>query len=44
MRLGLVSAVRRAWAPVGVKVRQQVQKVRKWRYLVVAIEVLAGRL
>src|SRR5919106_2354380 len=34
----------RVWAPVGVKVRQQEQKVREWRYLVVAIEVLAGRL
>ena len=44
MRVGLVSVVRRVWAPVGVKVRQQVQKVREWRYLVVAIEVLAGRL
>lgn len=44
MRVGLVSVVRRVWAPVGVKVRQQVQKVREWRYLVVAIEVLVGRL
>lgn len=44
MRVGLVSAVRRVWAPVGVKVRQRVQQVRKWRYLVLAIEVLAGRL
>jgi len=42
MRVGLVSVVRRVWAPVGVKVRQQVQKVREWRYLVVAIEILAG--
>jgi hypothetical protein len=44
MRVGLVGVVRRVWAPVGVKVRPQVQKVREWRYLVVAIEVLAGRL
>ena len=44
MRVGLVGVVRRVWAPVGVKVRQQVQKVREWRYLVMAIEVLAGRL
>jgi hypothetical protein len=44
MRVGLVSVVRRVWAPVGVKVRQRVQKVREWRYLAVAIEVLAGRL
>ncbi len=44
MRVGLVSLVRRVWAPVGVKVRQKVQQVRKWRYLVVAIEVWEGRL
>lgn len=44
MRVGLVGVVRRVWTPVGVKVRQQVQKVREWRYLVMAIEVLAGRL
>ena len=44
MRVGLVSVVRRVWAPVGVKVRQRVQQVRKWRYLVLAIEVWAGRL
>lgn len=41
MRVGLVSVLRRVWAPVGVKVRQ---RVRKWRYLVLAIEVWAGRL
>lgn len=44
MRVGLVSVVRRVWAPVGVKVRQRVRQVRKWRYLVVAIEIWAGRL
>ena len=44
MRVGLVSVVRRVWAPAGVKVRQRVQQVRQWRYLVVAIEVLVGRL
>jgi hypothetical protein len=44
MRVGLVSVVRRVWAPVGVKVRQPVQQVRQWRYLVAAIEVWAGRL
>lgn len=44
MRVGLVSVVRRVWAPVGVEVRQRVQQVRKWRYLVLAIEVWAGRL
>jgi hypothetical protein len=44
MRVGLVSVVRRVWALVGVKVRQLVQKAREWRYLVVAIEIGAGRL
>jgi hypothetical protein len=44
MRVGLVGVARRVWAPAGVKVRQQVQKVREWRYLVMAIEVVAGRL
>jgi hypothetical protein len=44
MRVGLVSVVRRVWAPVGVKVRQPMQQVRQWRYLVAAIEVWAGRL
>ncbi len=44
MRVGLVNVVRRVWAPVGVKVRQKVQQVRQWRYLVVAIEVWSGRL
>jgi len=39
MRVGLVSVVRRVWAPVGVKVRQQVQQVREWRYLMVALEI-----
>lgn len=44
MRVGLVSTVRRVWAPGGMKVRQLVQQVREWRYLVVAIEIGAGRL
>ena len=44
MRVGLVSVVRRVWAPRGVKVRQRVQQVREWRYLVVALEVQAGHL
>ena len=44
MRVGLVSTVRRVWAPRGVKVRQKVQMVREWRYLVVAVEIGTGRL
>jgi hypothetical protein len=43
MRMGLVSTVRRVWAPRGVKVRQAVQMVRAWRYLVVAVDVQDGR-
>lgn len=44
MRVGLMSTVRRVWAPRGVKVRQLVQMVREWRYLVAAVDPQAGRL
>jgi DDE superfamily endonuclease len=44
MRVGLMSTVRRVWAPRGVQVRQLVQFVRQWRYLVLAVDVVAGRL
>jgi len=44
MRLGLVSTVRRVWAPRGVKVRQVVQMRREWQYLNLAVDVRAGRL
>jgi hypothetical protein len=44
MGVGLVSLVRRVWAPRGVKVRQKVQMVREWRYLVAAVDVVAGRI
>lgn len=44
MRVGLVGTVRRVWAPCGVNVCQPVQMVRAWRYLVVAVDVQAGRL
>ena len=43
MRVGLMSTVRRVWAPRGVKVRQPVQMVREWRYLVAAVDVQNGR-
>lgn len=43
MRVGLVSKVRRVWAPHGVRVHQKVQMNRKWRYLVVAVEIGTGR-
>ncbi len=36
--------VRRVWAPRGVKVRQRLQLEYKWRYLVLALDVRAGRL
>lgn len=44
MRVGLRGMVRRVWGPRGVKVRQAVQLVYKWRYLSLAVDVLAGRL
>ena len=44
MRVGLIGTVRRIWAPCGVKVRQAVQMVREWRYLVAAVDVQAGQL
>src|SRR5919199_1544734 len=44
LRVGLVSAVRRVWAPRGVKVRQVVQFRREWCYLNLAVDVRAGRL
>jgi hypothetical protein len=44
MRVGLISQVRRVWAPRGVKVRQPVQQVHDWRYLNLAVDVQAGRL
>ena len=44
MRLGLVSTVRRVWAPRGVKVRQVVQMRREWQSLNLAVDVRAGRL
>lgn len=44
MRLGLRGLVRRVWAPRGVKVRQSLQLVYEWRYLVLAVDGLRGRL
>lgn len=38
MRVGLVSTVRRVWVPRGVKVRQKVQMVREWRYLMAILD------
>ena len=36
--------VRRVWAPKGVKVRQRLQLEYKWRYLVLAVDVVRGRI
>jgi hypothetical protein len=44
MRLGLHGRVRRVWAPRGVKIRQRVQLVYEWRYLVLAVDGMRGRL
>jgi hypothetical protein len=44
MRLGLHGRVRRVWAPRGVKVRQRVQLVYEWRYLVLAVDGRTGQL
>jgi hypothetical protein len=44
MRVGLMGVVRRVWGVRGVKVRQRRQMAREWRYLNLAVDVLAGRL
>lgn len=44
MRVGLRGMVRRVWAPRGVKVRQKLQLIYKWRYLSLAADVLSGRI
>jgi hypothetical protein len=44
MRVGLMSQVRRVWAPRGVKVRQRIQMDRVWRYLALAVDPRRGRL
>jgi hypothetical protein len=44
MRVGLHGTARRVWGRRGVKVRQRVQFSYKWRYLVLVVDVRAGRL
>ena len=44
MRLGLISQVRRVWAPRGIKVVQRVAMTREWRYLALAVDPQRGRL
>jgi len=44
MRVGLMSQVRRVWAPRGVKVTQKVELRREWRYLNLAVNGVEGKL
>jgi hypothetical protein len=44
MRVGLHGTARRVWGRRGVKVRQRVQCSYQWRYLVLVVDVRAGRL
>lgn len=44
LRLGLRGLVRRVWAPRGVKVVQPLELRYDWRYLVLAVDGLAGTL
>lgn len=44
MRVGLRGIVRRVWAPRGVKIRQPLQLTYEWRYLVLAVDGVHGRL
>lgn len=44
MRLGLLSQVRRVWAPRGVKVVQKVAMTRAWRYLALVVNPRQGTL
>lgn len=40
MRFGLYGQVRRRWGKRGVKIRQPLQIVYQWRYLVLAVDVI----
>ena len=44
LRLGLRGLVRRVWAPRGVKIVQPLELRYEWRYLVLAVDGLAGTL
>lgn len=44
LRLGLRGVVRRVWAPRGVKIGQPLELRYQWRYLVLAVDGLAGTL
>jgi hypothetical protein len=44
IQVGLLGQVRRRWGRCGVRIRQRVQRKRKYRSLFVAVEVRTGRL
>jgi hypothetical protein len=44
LRLGLRGVVRRVWAPRGVKIVQPLELRYEWRYLMLAVDGLAGTL
>lgn len=44
MRVGLIGATRRVWAPRGVKVEQVVEYKFEWEYLNLAVNGLTGQL
>ncbi len=44
LRLGLRGLVRRVWAPRGVKIVQALELRYEWRYLVLAVDGLSGKL
>ena len=44
IRVGLLGQVRRRWGRCGVRLRQRVQRKRKYRSLFLAVDVRSGRL
>ena len=44
IRVGLLGQVRRRWGRCGVRIRQRVQRKRKYRSLFLAVDVRSGRL
>jgi hypothetical protein len=44
IRVGLLGQVRRRWGRCGVRIRQRIQRKRRYRSLVLAVDVRSGRL
>lgn len=44
MRLGLISMIRRRWGERGQRVIQRMQRVYRWQYLYLGVDVETGRL